>query len=79
MEFSVCHCPGVQCEVLYYAVARLMDDLLQVAGEKGTSLGPHIAHLQIQITERITQLLDLEPDSKVPSSLIPKLLGGTWE
>ena len=38
MEFSVCHCPGVQCEVLYCAVARLMDSLLQVAGEEKTSL-----------------------------------------
>lgn len=76
MEFSVCHCPGVQCEVLYCAVARLMDSLLQVAGEEKTSLGPHVAHLQIQITERITQLLDAVPDSKVPSNLIPML---TWE
>ena len=64
MEYSLCQCPGVQCEVLYGAIPRMIDGLLQ-ARAQSMLLEPHITHLQGQITERVSQLVVTSPDSKV--------------
>ena len=64
IEFSLCQCPAVQCEVLYSAVPRLIGGMLQ-ARRKSMLLDPHVTRLQSLITERVTQLVEGAEDSKV--------------
>ena len=64
MEYSLCQCPCVQCEVLYGAIPRMIDGLLQ-ARAQSMLLEPHVTHLQGQIIQRVSQLLVTSPDSKV--------------
>ncbi len=68
----MCSCPPPHCEVVYSAVVRLIERLLQ-AGVRNAWLEEPITNLQGQITDTLNRLLQPTPDGKVSLSLVPRL------
>ena len=65
----------MQCEVVQSAIVKLVENLLH-AQMKNTWMEPLVTNLQSGITNKLTHLLQSDPESKVghSSSLFGRLL-----